>query len=300
MRHAWVIIGALVVGLAFTAPAAAQTATQGQAKSLVVLSGDATVPARATVDTVVAFDGAVVVKGHVTGTVVAFNGPVVIDGSVMGDVVATGGTLRLGADARVGGSVYADDQVIDPNAEVIGTINGLSSFGTVSTALAVVAGVAIWLAVAISVLVLGLLLLWLAPGVSDAAVVAARTAVGPTIGWGVAIVIGLPILAVVSMATLVGFPLGFGVLLALVLIFAIGQTTGVWVFGRMLIRTGSRAKAFLAGWAIVSAVALIPFAGGFIWMASTVFGLGALTVAGYRMRRAAMPPAVVPATPAAA
>src|SRR5512133_4049102 len=151
MRHAWVIIGALVVGLAFTAPAAAQTATQGQAKSLVVLSGDATVPARATVDTVVAFDGAVVVKGHVTGTVVAFNGPVVIDGSVMGDVVATGGTLRLGADARVGGSVYADDQVIDPNAEVIGTINGLSSFGTVSTALAVVAGVAIWLAVAISV-----------------------------------------------------------------------------------------------------------------------------------------------------
>ncbi len=78
-----------------------------------VLSGDALVPAGATIDTVVAFDGAVEVDGQVTGTVVAFNGPVTIDGTVVQDVVVFNGVLRLGSSAHVGGSVYADDRVID-------------------------------------------------------------------------------------------------------------------------------------------------------------------------------------------
>ena len=54
MRHAWVIFGALAVGLIFAAPASAQTAQQDQGRSPVVLSGDALVPARANIDSVVA------------------------------------------------------------------------------------------------------------------------------------------------------------------------------------------------------------------------------------------------------
>ena len=139
--------------------------------------------------------------------------------------------------------------------------------------------------------------LWLVPRAMDAAAGVATTDIGPAIGWGLAIVVGLPVLSVVAMATLLGFPLGFGVLLGLALIFAIGQTAGVWVFGRMLIRVGSSAKAFLLGWAIVSAIALVPFLGGLVWEAATVYGLGVLAVAGYRTRRAPLAPAVVPAPP---
>lgn len=295
MRHPWVILGALAVGLIFAAPASAQTAQRDQGKGLVVLSGDALVPARANIDTVVAFDGAVVVDGHVTGTVVAFNGPVTINGTVAQDVVVFNGVLRLGAAAHVGGSVYADDRVIDPRAQVTGTVNGLASSAWVPSTFVI--GFLVWLAVAVSVLLLGLLLLWFVPRAADAAASAATTAIGPAIGWGLAIMIGLPVLAIAAMATLVGFPLGFGVLLGLILIFAIGQTTGVWVFGRMLIRTGSRAKAFVLGWAIVSAIGFIPFVGGLAWGVATVYGLGVLTVAGYRARRAPTTPAVVPAPP---
>ena len=295
MRHAWVIFGALLVGLIFAAPAAAQTAQQDQGKSLVVLSGDALVPAGATVDTVVAFDGAVEVDGHVTGTVVAFNGPVTIDGTVVQDVVVFNGVLRVGSGAHVGGSVYADDRVIDPRAQVSGTVNELASSAWIPSTFVI--GFVVWLAVAVSVLMLGLLLLWLVPRAMDAAAGVATTAVGPAIGWGLAIMVGLPALSVVAMATLVGFPLGFGVLLGLVLIFAIGQTAGVWVFGRTLFRRGSRAQAFLLGWAIVSGIALVPFVGGLVWGAATVYGLGVLTVAGYRARRAPAEPAVVPAPP---
>jgi hypothetical protein len=227
--------------------------------------------------------------------VVAFNGSVTIDGTVVRDVVVFHGVLRVGSGAQVGGSVYADDRMIDPRAQVSGTVNGLSSSAWIPSTFMI--GFVVWLAVAISVLVLGLLLLWLVPRGADAAVGVARTAVGPAIGWGLAIVIGLPMLSVAAMATLVGFPLGFGVLLGLILIFAIGQTAGVWVFGRVLIRGGSRGKAFLLGWAIVSAIALVPFAGGLVWGAATVYGLGVLTVAGYRARRAPMAPAVVPSPP---
>jgi cytoskeletal protein CcmA (bactofilin family) len=295
MRHAWVIFGALAVGLIFAAPASAQAAEQDHGKSLVVLSGDALVPSGATIDTVVAFDGAVVVDGHVTGTVVAFSGPVTINGTVVQDVVVFDGVLRLGPGAHVGGSVYADDRVIDPGAQVSGTVNGLASSAWIPSTLVI--GFVVWLAVAVSVLMLGLLLLWLVPRGMDAAAGVATTAVGPAIGWGLAIIVGLPALSVVAMATLVGFPLGFGVLLGLVLIFAIGQTAGVWVLGRTLFRRGSRAQAFLLGWAIVSGIALVPFVGGLVWGAATVYGLGVLTVAGYRARRAPAEPAVVPAPP---
>ncbi len=116
-----------MVGLILAAPASAQTAQQDQGKSLVVLSGDALVPAGATVDTVVAFDGAVEVDGRVTGTVVAFNGPVTIGGTVVHDVVVFNGVLRVGSGAEVGGSVYADNRVIDPRAQVSGTVNELAS-----------------------------------------------------------------------------------------------------------------------------------------------------------------------------
>jgi cytoskeletal protein CcmA (bactofilin family) len=299
MRHAWVIVGALALGLVFATPAAAQTAQSEEGKTLVVFTGDAFVPAGTTVDTVVVFDGAVVVNGDVTGTIVAFNGPVTIDGAVTHDVVVFDGVLRLGADARVGGSIYADQRVIAPGAQVIGTMNDLSAFAWTPVSASFVIGFAIWLAVAISVLLLGLVLLWLAPRAADAAAIAATNSVGPAIGWGFGIVIGLPVLAVFAMATIVGFPLGFGVLLALALIFAIGQTTGVWVFGRMLIRSGSRPKAFLAGWAIASAIAFIPFVGGLVWLVATVYGLGVLMVAGYRARRAPAPRVDVPVPPIA-
>ena len=37
--------------------------------------------------------------------------------------------------------------------------------------------------------------------------------------------------------------------------------------------------AFLAGWGILRLLALIPIAGGLVWLAATVWGLGALVLA---------------------
>jgi hypothetical protein len=45
--------------------------------------------------------------------------------------------------------------------------------------------------------------------------------------------------------------------------------------------------AFLLGWAILRAVALIPILGGLVWFAAVAFGLGVLLVTIWRARASA-------------
>jgi hypothetical protein len=113
---------------------------------------------------------------------------------------------------------------------------------------------------------------------------------------GLAIFILLPILAVLALVTLVGLPLGLGVLLALLPLGAIAYVTTLWVVGRALVKPPrGRVVAFLAGWAIFSALALVPVLGILAWLAATVFGLGVLGLALWRARSPATPPARPPA-----
>ena len=91
------------------------------------------------------------------------------------------------------------------------------------------------------------------------------------------------------MVTLVGFPLGIGILLALGLIYGIGYVAGAFVFGRRIASGASPIVAFLIGWAILRVIALVPFLGGLAWLVATVFGLGAIVLAGHRARSAGGP-----------
>ena len=119
-----------------------------------------------------------------------------------------------------------------------------------------VSAIAWWIAVSVSTLVLGLLLLWLAPRAAEATFDRMREGGwGPSIGIGFVVVIGLPMLAFIALVTLVGIPFGLGLLLALLPLGALGYVTGAWVLGRALVGPpGRTAVAFLAGWAILRVV----------------------------------------------
>ena len=54
--------------------------------------------------------------------------------------------------------------------------------------------------------------------------------------------------------------------------------------GRRLVRGSGWVAAFLAGWAILRALALVPFLGSVVGFVAVVFGLGALAMAIYRAR----------------
>ncbi|MGH2766600.1 MAG: hypothetical protein ACRDKA_11915, partial [Actinomycetota bacterium] len=154
--------------------------------------------------------------------------------------------------------------------------------------------VAAWLAVSVSTLLLGALLLLVAPRAADAVSAAWRTGVGPSIGWGLLLLVGLPILAVLAFITLVGIPFGFGLGLALFLIYALGYATGAWILGRMLLKPPtSRFLAFLVGLGILRLIAFVPILAGIVGAAATVVGLGAIAVALWRARRPV--PAAAPA-----
>jgi hypothetical protein len=265
---------------------AATPADAAPPKDRIVISGVVDVRPGEQVNDVVIADGPVSMRGRSSGDLVAFHGRVFINGPVHGDVAAfSSNAIRLGPRARIGGDLaYRGSKPAGADAAVAGKVHKIN-VDKISNPVGIVGVVAFWLAASISTLIFGLLLLWLAPRAADAAYAVAATGVGPAIGWGFGLLIGLPILAVVALITLVGIPLGIGLLLALFPIYALGYTTSAWLLGRRLVGPpGRRILAFLAGWGILRVLAIVPVLGGLVWLAATIFGLGVLLVTAWRAR----------------
>jgi cytoskeletal protein CcmA (bactofilin family) len=278
---------ALLILAVTPAGAAAQGANGSVTGDRVVITGPVTIDRGETADDVVVIDGPVSVAGRVRGDLVVVSGRLRISGTVDGDVVAVADHATLGPGARVGGDLlYGDERPVVPGgATVEGDVDRVN-VDEITDPVGFIGAAALWIAVSVSALVLGLLLLWLAPRALAAAFAAASTSIGPTIGWGLVLFFGLPILAVIALVTLVGIPLGVALLLALLPLYAIGYTTSAWLLGRRLVGPPrGRVLAFLAGLGILRLLALIPIVGGIVWFAATVVGLGALLVATWRARR---------------
>ncbi len=263
-------------------PAGAQAASGPQDRY--VVSGDVLVAKGETVGDLVVLDGNILVRGTVHGDIVALGGDVTLRGTVTGDVVTIAKRATLGRRARVGGDVkwLQDRPVVAPGAVVSGKVKRFDAgtFGTTGIEVAI----GFWLAVTISFLLGGLLLLLLAPGLFDGVVRGARSGRGGAIIAGILLFILLPILAIVLLVTVVGTPLGIGLLLALGPIYAIAYIASAMVLGRRVVKSGGRAVAFIAGLAILRVIALIPFLGGLISLLATIFGLGTLFVSLRRAR----------------
>jgi hypothetical protein len=254
----------------------------------IVITGDVVVTREDTVGDVVVGHGSVRIDGRVTGDIVAFDAPVRINGPVEGDVVTFAERAFIGPGGRVDGDVSYGDK--DPVITVPGAVGGKTEkldFDEFISPLGIFAAwIALWLAMSISTLLLGLALLWLAPRSLEAAREVARTSTGPAIGIGLAVFFGLPAVALLLMITLLGLPLGIALLLALLPIYAVAYATSAFMLGRAIVKPPtSRFLAFLAGWGILRVIALVPGLGLLAWLAATVFGLGALGIALWRSRR---------------
>jgi hypothetical protein len=288
----WIGVGLLAVlllGLATPAWAQANQASE----AFVVLSGRADVPRGQQVGDLVVFHGSSTVAGTVNGSLTAFDAPVTISGRVNGDVTVFNGRVELQRGANVTGDVVSQQAPVVASGATIGGTTTRLQTRTNWNGFGWVGRFGWWLAVSVSTLVIGLVLVWLLGRGADRVLEAGRTRVGPAIGLGLLVFFGLPILAGLALVTVVGIPLGLVVLAALLLIYALGYSASAWVLGRSILRRpGAWVVAFLAGWAILRVVALIPILGGLVWFAAVVFGLGALAVAIWYARgpgRAAAP-----------
>jgi hypothetical protein len=71
---------------------------------------------------------------------------------------------------------------------------------------------------------------------------AVREHLGATIGWGVAIAIGVPLLAILALVTLVGIPFGVALLLAAIPVLLVAFATTAWIVGHQVLRNTGRSR----------------------------------------------------------
>jgi hypothetical protein len=286
MRRLMIVGILLTLMLGLAAPAWAQQGGQAR-EAFVVLSGRADVPEGQTVGDLVVFHGSATVDGTVDGSLTAFDAPVTISGRVNGDVVVFNGRVELRSGANVTGDVVSQSAPVVASGATIGGTSKRLQTNTNWEGFGWAGKLAWWLAVSVSTLVVGLLLIWLVGRGAARILEAGRTRIGPSIGLGLLLFFGLPLLAVIALVTVVGIPLGLGLLAALLLIYALGYSAAAWILGRSIVRGPTAwVVAFLVGWAILRVVALVPILGGLVWFAAVVIGLGALALAIWRARSA--------------
>ncbi len=285
MARRFLAISIVVVVLAWPSAALAQAAGPTHPPQQVVMTGDVSVPRGTVVGEVVVFSGSATVAGVVDGDVVVIDGPITVSGQVGGDVIALHGPVRLLRTAQVGGDVRAGKSLdIAEGAHVAGAIRHDVGF-TLSGPVGVLGTLLASVAMAVSILLAGLLVLLLAPRGAERTAEAVRTAPFASAGWGVLLTFALPILGLALAVTILGLPLGLVLLLGLGLIWLAGLVFATFAIGRLFVREPrSRVGAFFTGWAIVVAIGLVPFLNAAVWTFAGAFGAGAMLVAGWRAR----------------
>jgi cytoskeletal protein CcmA (bactofilin family) len=291
------VVGGLVAATSLVVAAPAVAAPSGTQPNRdddtqVVITGRVVVAQQETVGDVAILNGDARINGSVDGSVFALNGDVTVRGSVKDDVLAVNGRVIVEGGARIGGDVTSREKArISPGATVDGDVKSVSrrfALGQVG----VVAAILLWLAVIVSTLVFGLLLLLIAPRAADAFADAGRTAVGASIGLGIAAALGLPIVGLILLASVFGLPLGAIVLLALGFLYTLGYVASAYFLGRLILRPPSnRFLAYLVGWGILSVAGIIPVLNVIVLIAATVYGLGMIVVALFRARSGPREPA---------
>lgn len=279
----------LVALVATAAPALAKA--EGKSDTQIVVTGRAEVRAGERADTVVIFDGPAVIDGTVDGAVVALNGDIRVTGTVDEDVVALRGRAIIESGARVGGDVVSSESPqVAPGATVEGETRTVRfSFRAVGLFF----WFAWWVAATVSLAILGLLLLRLAPAAMASCLGVARNDLAAAAGWGVAVAIGLPIASVAVLLTLVGIPLGLLGLLSLALLYSLGYLVAALALGRLIVKEPTSVYlSFLVGLGILRVVGLIPVIGGLVSFLASAVGLGALAIAGWRAARRPPTPVV--------
>ena len=276
-RVSSLVVLAFLVALALPVSAAADDPTQ----PLVVAYGDVHVENGEAFDGVYVASGDVRLDGGSSSDVVVLSGDVTIDGRIEGDLVVFDGQINLLPGSRVTGDVrYGDERpLVSGRAIVRGDVTKEDGFDSLDL-LPFVGAFFFWLGIGISMAILGALLLLVAPRAAEAIEARSRERIGPLIAIGIAIAIALPVAGAIAAVTIVGLPLAFVIGLALLPLWAVAYCASAWVLGRRIVKEPrNRILAFLAGLAILRALALVPILGFLVGIAAAIFGLGLIGAA---------------------
>jgi len=275
-------VAALLTFVALAAPAAGATPAHSRdGGTIVVASGDVAVERGETAEGVYLASGDARIAGDVEGDVIVLSGDVVVSGRIGGDLFTADGSARLLPTAVVDGDVEygGEHPQIAIDARVRGNVTK-QDWPDLGGALAWVGGLVVWLAVGLSLLALGALLLLIAPRAADALEAQSHRRLGSTIAIGIAILIVLPVMVLIAAVTVVGIPLAIGIGLALLPLGATAYLVSAYTLGRRMVPTPRhRMLSLLAGLGALRLAALVPLLGLAVGLAALILGLGLIGAA---------------------
>ena len=256
---------------------------------------------------VIAAGGMIRVNGTVGGKVVLAGGRVEVNGTVQRNAIVTAGEVafgpgaRIGRDAEVSGGSFTHQGAVNgtlgvqagtfENSGTAGTLRydtapgrgrGPGALNGLDVLITTLAGV-VSLLVAIGYLVLGLLLLALAPGAARAVEERVRERALPAFVTGLVALIVAVILGVILLVTIIGIPIAvFAWLFVIAALMVAGLVVSL-ALGRLLAggsRYGENAYVlFIIGFVILNVLYLVPFLGGLVKFVVVCLGFGAIAMA---------------------
>jgi cytoskeletal protein CcmA (bactofilin family) len=270
------------------------------ARNVMAWAGDVNLDQNAKVNgTLTAGSGHLEVNGKLVGDLLAFSGDVDINGQLGRNARIRSGHLTIGSRAEIAGQTTAElRQPPDvSNGAKMGSpldwkITKRSSETSYSSPRYYVHQILKWGAS----FLFGLVLLFLVPGFFfDAVKACGKTA--PAIGFGVLFLIATPIAAVIVCITVVGIGVGISAMMFwAIAIYAAQVLVGAWL-GEKILGEGTGAGAALGrlalGLAILRALGMLPFLGGWISFIVVIWGMGAVALAIYKNMRPQLAAAAV-------
>ena len=228
--------------------------------------------------------GTATVSAPVTRRVQMSSGSLTLKNHVGGDVRGRVDHLKLDG-AQIGGNLdYTSNNAVElvNGARVAGT----TTRHTPTDANSARNGFLGWLRELIGLFALGLLMIFLLPGLSARAIDTLRALPWPSLGIGAAILVITPLVALIIF--IIGLLIGgwwLGVLLVpiWILVLAVGYVVSGFLLGRLLFAQLGwggyhDALALLGGLFVLTILGLIPILGGLVGLAAVVMGAGALAL----------------------
>jgi hypothetical protein len=299
---------ALLLGLFVPAALAAGPDRPGSFAGGFILSADGVVdvPGGQHVDTVIVLRGSATIAGNVD-TVIIANGSATFTGATVGTLVVADGTADLGAGTTVTGAVRTIRATVtqQPGSVIGGSFQALDADVT-----AFIAGIALLLIPLLLVLLVGFVLAAVAAGLFVATFAARQVREvealitdrpGHALLAGIGGTIILPVLAILLVVSVVGAPIGFALaFLGLPVLGFVGWlVAAIWVGEWLLTRSQGRRepgrpyRAAVVGVVVLGLAGILPFVSAI----ATLFGVGGLLLAAWRILRPEAPSAPAGAWP---
>ena len=217
-----------------------------------------------------------------------------IEGLIKGDMNGGVDSLTIAPTASIQGKltyISENEANIQSGAQIGGKIT--HELYIVKESLTAGIGLGLWGKVIgfLMALVLGIIIVLLAPKRVKAVTESIRTRPWASLGWGALILVATPIAAGIVCITIIGLPLGLIALAHYIIAIYLTQLFVGLLIGQLIIGAfrGVETKAALVGalalgLAILSLLRLVPYLDFFIGLATVLFGLGAILVSERKLR----------------